>query len=139
MTFTAQYQQQIRGINNMTINKKIIKQIEQIYRRSLPDEFKRYLLVKYKQEPFPYEYSEQDLYANIENDIRAYEAGELDLTVKKPSVLWQEEREYLQGLYAEECHEVRSLEEYINKLEFTFNKNGFNIPKINAIAERGSY
>jgi len=123
----------------MTINKKIIKQIEQTYRRLLPDEFKKYLFAKYKQEPFPYEYSEQDLYANIANDIRTYEAGELDLAVKKSSVLWQEEREYLQGLYAEKCHEVRYLEEYIDKLECIFNKTGFNIPKINAVAERGSY
>jgi hypothetical protein len=123
----------------MTINKKIIKQLEQKYRRSFPDEFMRYLLVQYKQEPFPYEHSEQDLYANIENDIRAYEAGELDITVKKPSELWKEEREYLKGLYAEKCFEVRNLEEYIEKMEVIFNENGFTIPKINTIVERGSY
>lgn len=123
----------------MTINKKIIKQIEITYNRLLSREFKQYLLSKYEHEPFPYEYSEQDLYANIENDIRAYEAGELDLTVKKPYELWKEEREYLQGLYAEKCHEVRRLQEYIDKLECILNKNGFNIPNIHAAAEQESY
>ncbi len=89
MTFTAQYQQHLRGKNNMTIYKIIIKQIEDAHRILLPEKFKKYLLVNYGQEPFPYEYSEQDLYTNIEKDIRAYEAGELNLTLKKPSLLYK--------------------------------------------------
>jgi hypothetical protein len=40
---------------------------------SFPDDLKRYLLVKYAQEPFPYEFSEQDLYTNIRQDICNYE------------------------------------------------------------------
>lgn len=66
----------------MVITPKIIKELEETYRKYFTEEFKRYLLMKYAEEPFPNEFSEQDLYANIQNDIRDYEAGKLDITVK---------------------------------------------------------
>lgn len=108
----------------MVINASIIKELEINCRRLLSDELKRYLLAKYKHEPFPYEYSKQDLYTNITNDIRDYEAGNLDVTVKTLSERWMEEREYLQSLYVEKCHEVHNLREYINRLEFIISENG---------------
>ena len=76
----------------MTINKTIIRELENIYKKSIPDDLKKYLLAKYEQEPFPYEFNEQDLYANIERDIRDYEADELDVIVKSSSERWLEER-----------------------------------------------
>lgn len=42
----------------MTISKTIIKELENTYKKSIPDDLKKYLLVKYAQEPFPYEFSE---------------------------------------------------------------------------------
>jgi len=101
----------------MTISKAIMKYLDDTYRKRLPDDLKRYLQVKYSQEPFPYEYSEQDLYANIHQDIQAYEAGKLDVTVKSPPDRWQEEREYLQNLYIEKACKVRELSEYVAELE----------------------
>lgn len=101
----------------MTINKPIIRELENIYKKSIQDDLKKYLLVKYEQEPFPYEYSEQDLYANIERDIRDYEADELDVTVKSSSERWSEEREYLQNLYIEKSRVVHDLEAYVTELE----------------------
>ncbi len=101
----------------MTINKKMFKELEATYGKHFPDELRQYLLVKYGQEPFPYEFSEQDLYTNIDHDIRAYEAGELDVTVKSPSERWQEEREYLQNLYSAKACEARELSEYVDELE----------------------
>lgn len=68
----------------MTINEAIIKELENIYRKSVPADLRRYLLTEYAEEPFPYEYSEQDLYASIRKDIRRYETGKLDVTVKSP-------------------------------------------------------
>jgi hypothetical protein len=73
--------------------------------------------LKYAEEPFPYEFSEQDLYTNIRRDISAYEAGELDTAVKSPSVRWLEEHEYLQQLYIEKSCEACDLEEYVTELE----------------------
>jgi len=101
----------------MTINKTIIRELENIYKKSIPDDLKKYLLVKYEQEPFPYEFSEQDLYANIERDIRDYEADELDVIVKGSSERWLEEREYLQNLYIEKSRVVHDLEDYVAELE----------------------
>lgn len=101
----------------MTINKAMIRALENIYKNSIPDDLKKYLLVKYEQEPFPYEYSEQDLYANIERDIRDYEANELDVTVKSASERWLEEREYLQNLYIEKFRVAHDLEDYVAELE----------------------
>jgi hypothetical protein len=66
----------------MLITPKNIKKLEHIYRKSFTEELKRYLLEKYSQRPFPYEFSEQDLYENIRHDIRDYEAGESDISVK---------------------------------------------------------
>jgi len=100
----------------MIINKTIIRELEHTYRRSFPDDLKRYLLVKYAEEPFPYEFTEQNLYANIRKDIRDYESRELDVTVKSPSVRWQEERKYLQNLYIEKSCEARDLKEYVAEL-----------------------
>lgn len=108
----------------MTINKTMIRKLEHTYRRSFPADLKKYLLVKYAEEPFPYEFSEQDLYANIERDIHGYEAGKLDVTVKSPSERWHEEREYLQNLYMEKLREVRDLEEYITELEHMLSEHG---------------
>lgn len=114
----------------MIINKKIIKKLETTYRKHFPDEFKQYLLVQYGQEPFPYEYTEQDLYINIERDIRAYEAGELDVTVKSPAERWLEEREYLQNLYIEKFCEVRELTEYVAELERILSEHRLKSPKM---------
>ena len=113
----------------MTIKETMIKQIEDTYRKCLPDELKRYLLVKYAEEPFPHEYSEQDLYTNIQHDIYAHEAGELDVTVKSPSERWQEEREYLQNLFIEKAYEARELSEYILELERTLSEHGLESSK----------
>ena len=43
----------------MTINNAIIKELENIYRKVIPADLRRYLLAEYAEEPFPYEYSEQ--------------------------------------------------------------------------------
>lgn len=43
----------------MIISRQMLNEIEQISRKPFPKEFKRYVLVKYSEDPFPYEYSEQ--------------------------------------------------------------------------------
>ena len=113
----------------MTINETIIKEFEDTYRKHLPDDLKQYLLAKYSEEPFPYEFSEQDLYTNIQRDICAYESGKLDVTVKSPSERWQEEREYLQNLYIEKTCEVRELSEYVTQLERILSEHGLETPR----------
>lgn len=116
----------------MIINKKIIGELEAAYRKRFPDELRRYLLAQYAEEPFPYEFTDQDLYTHIRNDISAYEAGELDVTVKSPSELWQEEREYLQELFIAKAVEARELADYVVELEHMLQKHGLETPKMAA-------
>lgn len=124
MTFTTPYHRLIRRMNSITINETIIKELEITWGRLFPDELKRYLLVKYAEEPFPYEFSQQDLYANIEHDINAYDAGKLDVTLKSQLQCLQEECKYLQNLYAEKCYELRELSDYAAELEQILTENG---------------
>ncbi len=114
----------------MTINKTIIKELEDTYRKHFPHELRQYLLVKYADEPFPYEFSEQDLYTNIRHDICAYEAGKLDVTVKSPSERWQEERKYLQNLYIEKACEARELADHLLELERMLSEHGLESSKM---------
>jgi hypothetical protein len=107
----------------MVITPRIIKELEHTNRKSFPEEFKQYLLMKYAEEPFPNEFSEQDLFTNIQNDIRDYEAGKLDITVKSPSECWLEECEYLQNLCIEKSIRIRDLEDYILELEHMLAEN----------------
>lgn len=114
----------------MTINKTIIKKLEQTCRKSFPDKFKEYLLIKYAEEPFPYEYSEQDLYTNIWNDIRDYETGKLDITIKSEVERLQEDRNYIQSLYIEKSCEMHDLQEYIDELEQILSEHGLESSKM---------
>lgn len=108
----------------MVITPKMIEELEHTNRKVFPKELKRHLLVKYAEAPFPSEFSEQDLYAKIQNDIRNYEAGKLDITIKSPSERWLEEREYLQNLYIEKSREVRDLKDYVAELEHILSEHG---------------
>lgn len=101
----------------MTLNKTMIRELEHTYKKSLPEDLKKYLFLKYAEEPFPYEFSAQDLYANIHRDFSDYEAGKLDISAKSSSECQWEEREYLRNLYIEKSHEVCDLEGYIVELE----------------------
>lgn len=114
----------------MVITEKIIQEIETTHYKFLPEELKRYLFTNYSQEPFPYEYSEHDLWTNIARDIQAYEAGKLDVSPKSPSERWQEEREYLQKLYAEKAIEARELADYVLELEQMLLKHGLESSKM---------
>ncbi len=59
----------------MILTHKIIEKLEHTYRMYFSKGFKSYLFAKYGEEPFSYEFSEQDLYENIRHDIRGYENG----------------------------------------------------------------
>ena len=114
----------------MTINKLIIKIVERKLRRLLPKELKTYLLIKYAREPFPYEFSEQDLYANIENDICVFDDGELDITIKSLGERWKEECQDLQNLYFDKCCELRRTEKYVRELEHILIEHRLEYPMI---------
>ena len=114
----------------MVIDKTIIRNLENRHKNPIPEECKQYLIVNYAQEPFPYEYSEQDLYANIERDMGAFESGCLDVTMKTPSERWQEERKNLQELYFEKSCEIHEFLEYVAELEHILLEHGLESTKM---------
>ena len=114
----------------MIISMGIIIEFEKSRRKSIPGEFKKYLLVKYGQEPFPYEFTEQDLYANIERDVCDYAKGKLDITVKRPSERLREECDYLRDLCIEKLCEIRELEGYIAELEDKLTQHGLTTTRM---------
>jgi len=73
-----------------------------------------YLLATYEDEPFPYEWSEQDLYEQIRKLISQYEHGVLDISV--PSHQERQRRRYdaLKDSYLELMGEVIELRETIS-------------------------
>jgi len=101
----------------MVIDRSSIKDFEDARWKPIPNDLKQYLLLTYSQEPFPYVYSVQDLYENIQKDIASYECGKLDVAVKRPADSWREEREHLKKLYIEKAYEARELACYAEELE----------------------
>ena len=113
----------------MVINEQIIKNAEGYLRISIDENLKRYLLIKYGEEPFPNVYSEQDLCINICRDMESYESSDLDVTIKSPIERNEEEIEYLRHIYMKKCCEMRDLEKYITELENILRKNNLTIPR----------
>lgn len=101
----------------MTINHKVIQTLETYtFKSPFPIELKRFLKDKYSEEPWPYEYSEQDLYSNIKDDVAAYFAGNIDITIKTPLEKKDLEIEYLRGLYGDAMCEISDLQKDIEDL-----------------------
>lgn len=101
----------------MTINKAIIKCMENYTRKIFPKDLVHYLMVTYTEEPFPYEYSEQDLYSNIERDVHAYYTQKLDTTVKSSYKWLKEERDSWRSACIELERANEKSNAYIRELE----------------------
>lgn len=116
----------------MTINRTIIKGFQNTYRRLFPKDLVHYLMVTYGEEPFPYEFSEQDLYKNIQRDIDGYYAGELHVYVKSPYKRLQRERDQWRKacIDAEVANERQ--QSYIQKLESLLMKQGIITDRMKA-------
>lgn len=112
----------------MILNEKIIKELECSYRKAFPGDLIEYLLTKYGEEPFPPEFSEQDLYENIRRDIRDYEARRLNVTVKERSEHQREELDHLKALYIEKLGEIHDLSNCISELEHMLREHGLESP-----------
>ncbi|WP_050754208.1 hypothetical protein [Desulfitobacterium hafniense] len=65
----------------MILTKNVLEGLQKAYRKDLTRELIDYLKITYGEEPFPYEYSEQDLYTQIQRDIDYYYAGKLVITI----------------------------------------------------------
>ena len=106
----------------MILDKHTLHQLEQSQMKVFDEAFKAYLLTAYGQEPFPYVYSEQDLFEQICKDLAAYEKGELDL-IMDPAKHWQQEQAELQRLCSQQEAELQDQTIYVNELEQILSSN----------------
>lgn len=68
----------------MILTRSYLIHIKQYYGIYIDEALAKYLLTRYEEEPFPYEYSEQDLYEQIRKLVYQYKKGTLDISIKPP-------------------------------------------------------
>lgn len=69
----------------MTLTVKFLNEIIRQWGSDHVDKpLEHYLLATYEEEPFPYEWSEQDLYEQVRKLIFQYEQGILDISIPSP-------------------------------------------------------
>ncbi len=83
----------------MIVTKVYLKKLQQRYQFEIDAPLTRYLLAEYEVEPFPNEYSEQDLHEQIRKLVDQYQQGALNVQLKSPKQRLQERYKTLQ-----ECH-----------------------------------
>ena len=72
-----------------------------------------YLLATYEEEPFPYQWSEQDLYEQIRKLIHQYEQGALDISVPSKEERQKIRYESLKDSYLELLGETIQLRKLV--------------------------
>jgi len=101
----------------MTLTNRMIKSLETYtYRQRFPKNLTTFLKDRYSEEPWPYEFSEQDLVNNVRKDVNAYFEGTLDTTIRAPIQKLTEQIEDLRELYGQSMEEIRDLTCYIDEL-----------------------
>lgn len=108
----------------MTINNEVIRWAEALYKTKMPDDLLKYLEVKYAEEPWPYEYSEQDLQENIRKDIKAYQRVQLDVAIPSAEEQLHTEIKLLKELYIKTLYELNKKDDYIAELEKMLRRHG---------------
>lgn len=105
----------------MAINDKEIKRIIKVqetyeFHQKFTRELKAYLYDSYGEDPWPDQFSVEDLYCGIKADARAYFMGKLDVTIKPPAEKAKAEIQHLRGLYGNAMCKIQDLNHYIYEL-----------------------
>jgi len=108
----------------MILTKAHLKKMQQCYQFEMDAPLARYLLSEYEVEPFPNEYSEQDLHEQIRTLVYQYQQGALNVQLKSPKQRLKERYETLQ-----ECHlillsENAALSEELSQLKKILSQSG---------------
>ena len=100
----------------MTLTRKFLNEIFRIWGDRIDKPLEAYLLATYEEEePFPYEWSEQDLYEQIRKLIFQYQHGELDIAIPSAEERQKIRYEALKDNYIELLRETIHLREIIQK------------------------
>lgn len=112
------------AMNDKEIKRMIKEQETDEFRQKFPRELKAYLYDQYGEDPWPYEFSKEELYGGIKADARAYFRGKLDVAIKPPLEKARMEIQYLRDLYGDAMCENRDLQNYIDELHELLWSNG---------------
>ena len=99
----------------MILTVRFLNEMFRIWGDKIDQPLEEYLLAIYEEEPFPEEWSEQDLYEQIRKLICQYEQGELDITVPSVEERWKSRYESLKDCYIQLWHEFNDLKDVIEK------------------------
>ena len=107
----------------MTLTKKFLNEMFRIWGDHIDEPLETYLMATYEEEPFPYEWSEQDLYEQIRKLILQYEDGILDISI--PSYQERQMMRYdaLKESYLELLREAIALRDTISSAAEILGKN----------------
>lgn len=108
----------------MIVTKAYLKKLQQRYQFEIDAPLAGYLLAEYGVEPFPNEYSEQDLHEQVRRLVDQYRQGSLNVQLKSPKQRLTERYKTLQ-----ECHlillsENAALNEEIRRLKKILAQSG---------------
>jgi hypothetical protein len=65
----------------MTLTIRFLNEMFRLWGVCIDKQLEEYLLATYEAEPFPYEWTKQDLYKEIHRLILQYNQGKLDITI----------------------------------------------------------
>lgn len=100
----------------MTVDIAFIEHLRKRYGMDIPKDLEAFLLEEYDEEPFPYEYSEQDLYEQIRKLVMNYHKGLVDVTLKGPELRLKQRFESLKDEYWEALCRIQTLENEVEEL-----------------------
>lgn len=97
----------------MTLTLRFLNEMFRIWGNRIDKQLEEYLLATYEEEPFPYEWSEQDLYEQIRRLILQYNQGKLDITIPSAEERQRLRYESLKDSYIELLEETNRLKRVI--------------------------
>lgn len=118
------------GTAEMSLTKIINHQLYMNFGYVGPKGLRKYLLVTYSLDPFPYYYTEEDLLRNINEDISAYRAGNLDITIAPLEERLERELDDIKEMYLALLCEIEGLQVYVRELENILEADGLESSKM---------
>lgn len=107
----------------MTLTIRFLNEMFRIWGDRVDKLLEQYLLAMYEEEPFPYEWSEQDLYEQIRKLILQYNQGNLDITIPSAEERQRARYEALKDSYLKLLRETNHLKSIIENSRAILNSS----------------